>query len=202
MGAGCTAGEQTVYQTKQAEGDNTIGMTEEKKRFLDGQEDMAKENAKAVLRTSQGDITVEFYADESPVTVNNFLNLAASGFYNNTTFHRVIPDFMIQGGDPNSRNLDRATHGTGGPGYKFADEMNAHPIVRGSLAMANAGANTNGSQFFIVTATATPWLDGKHTNFGRVVAGMEVVDAIEAVAGDERDNPLTPVLIESIELIK
>lgn len=154
----------------------------------------------AVLHTSKGDITVEFYADASPFTVNNFLNLANIGFYDNTKFHRVIKDFMIQAGDPNSKEADTSVYGTGGPGYRFADEFNNLPLVRGSLAMANSGPNTNGSQFFIVTADATSWLDGKHTNFGKVVEGMEIVDAIEASATGERDIPVEPIVITSIEL--
>lgn len=165
-------------------------------------EDLTKQYNAAILKTNKGDMTVRFYAEESPVTVNNFLNLAKDGFYNGITFHRVIKDFMIQGGDPNSKNDDRSLHGTGGPGYKFGDEFNTKPLVRGSLAMANSGPNTNGSQFFIVTAEATPWLDGRHTNFGQITDGMDVVDAIEAVDTDARDNPVDAVVIESIELIK
>jgi peptidyl-prolyl cis-trans isomerase B (cyclophilin B) len=131
------------------------------------------------------------------------MNLAEQGFYNGTSFHRIIKDFMIQGGDPNSKDQDnRITHGTGDPGYKFADEFNNHKLVKGSLAMANSGPNTNGSQFFIVTAESTPWLDGKHTNFGQVVEGMDVIDAIENVSVDQRDNPFEPVIVESIELLK
>jgi cyclophilin family peptidyl-prolyl cis-trans isomerase len=172
-------------------------------RTLPKQEDLATEFTKAKLITTLGDITVEFYAEDSPITVNNFLNLAKDGFYDGTSFHRVISDFMIQGGDPNSKDqTNKASHGTGGPGYKFADEFNQNPLVKGSLAMANSGPNTNGSQFFIVTLDATPWLDGKHTNFGRVVDGVEVVDAIEGVEKDARDNPLESVLIKSIELLK
>jgi peptidyl-prolyl cis-trans isomerase B (cyclophilin B) len=105
----------------------------------------------------------------------------------------VIRDFMIQGGDPQGT-------GTGGPGYTFEDEINPHKVVRGALAMANAGPNTNGSQFFIVTTGAAPWLDGKHTVFGRVTSGMETVDAIEALPTDDHDRPLKPPRIESIEL--
>lgn len=174
----------------------------EKKRILDGQEDLAKEYTKAIMKTNMGDITLEFYGEDSPITVNNFLNLAQDGFYDNTLFHRVIKDFMIQGGDPNTRDEDWSIHGMGGPEYRFADEFNSHKLVRGSLAMANAGANTNGSQFFIVTAPATPWLDGKHTNFGRVISGMDVVEKIEAVEANEKDHPLGDVIINSIELIK
>lgn len=172
-------------------------------KALPNQKNLINEFSRAILKTSLGDISVEFYGDESPITVNNFLNLAQSGFYSDTSFHRVIKDFMIQGGDPKSKNLnDVFSHGTGDPGYKFADEFNSHKLVRGSLAMANSGPNTNGSQFFIVTAGATAWLDGKHTNFGFVTAGLDVLDKIEAVEIGGRDNPLTPIIIESIELVK
>lgn len=156
----------------------------------------------AVIKTNFGDITVKFYADESPVTVNNFLNLAKAGFYDGTKFHRVIKDFMIQGGDPNSKDDDWSNDGTGGPGYQFQDEINGHKLVRGSLAMANSGANTNGSQFFIVTAEDTPWLDGKHTNFGYVVSGMDLVDKIENVEVNENDHPLKDVIVNAVELVK
>ena len=129
--------------------------------------------SKATLHTNAGAIVVEFLDEDAPKTVENFRKLAADGFYDGLGFHRIIPDFMIQGGCPEGT-------GTGGPGYKFADEFNHHKDVRGALAMANAGPNTNGSQFFIVTTDATPWLDGKHTVFGEVIDGMDVVDAIEA----------------------
>lgn len=165
-------------------------------------EDLAKEYKYAVLKTNLGDIEVELYGSDSPKTVNNFLNLAKLGFYDGTKFHRVIKDFMVQGGDPNSKSSDWSTHGTGGPDYRFADEFNQHKLVRGSLAMANAGPNTNGSQFFIVTAPATSWLDGKHTNFGQIVKGMDVVDKIEGVETNQNDHPLNDVVIEKIELKK
>ena len=147
----------------------------------------------AVLNTSEGRIELELYPDEAPKTVANFEKLASDGFYDGLIFHRVIPDFMIQGGCPEGT-------GTGGPGYQFEDEFNEHKVDRGALAMANAGPNTNGSQFFIVTAQATPWLDGKHTVFGRVTSGQDVVDRISMVERDGRDRPLTPVTIESVEL--
>ncbi len=170
-------------------------------RTLPDHKDLAAEFTQAVLKTNQGDIVVEFHTEKSPVTVNNFMNLAQEGFYDGVTFHRVIKDFMIQGGDPLSKNVDdRSQHGTGGPEYRFGDEFNDERIVRGSLAMANAGPATNGSQFFIVTAEATPHLDGRHTNFGFVVDGMDVVDLIENVETDMRDNPVDPVIITSIEL--
>lgn len=156
----------------------------------------------AVIKTSLGDIKVKFYNAESPFTVNNFLNLAKMGFYNETKFHRVIKDFMIQGGDPLSKGDDTMYYGTGGPGYKFKDEINNKKLVAGSLAMANSGPNTNGSQFFIVTLEETPWLDGKHTNFGEVVSGMDVVKKIEAAERNSRDLPLKDIIVKSIELVK
>jgi peptidyl-prolyl cis-trans isomerase B (cyclophilin B) len=147
----------------------------------------------AVLNTNLGRIELELYADQAPKTVENFTKLAADGFYDGLTFHRVIPDFMIQGGCPLGT-------GSGGPGYEFEDEFNEHKVDRGALAMANAGPNTNGSQFFIVTAEAAPWLDGKHTVFGRVTSGQDVVDRISTVERDARDRPLEPVTIDSVEL--
>ena len=157
------------------------------------------------LHTNMGVLTLELYPQDAPKTVTNFINLAKSGFYNGTKFHRVIKDFMIQGGDPNSKDADWSNDGQGGPGYQFADEFNAHKLVRGTLAMANAGPNTNGSQFFIVTALSTPWLDGKHTAFGKVIKGMEVVDKIERVEtnGDQKGNhPLQDMTIQKILLNK
>jgi cyclophilin family peptidyl-prolyl cis-trans isomerase len=165
-------------------------------------ENLAAQYDSAVLKTNFGDITLKFYYQESPVTVNNFMNLAKAGFYNGTKFHRVIKDFMIQGGDPNSKDNDWSNDGQGGPGYKFQDEINTHKLVKGSLAMANSGPNTNGSQFFIVTASSTPWLDGKHTNFGYVSSGLDVVDKIEKVKVNENDHPTEDVIINSVELIK
>jgi len=155
----------------------------------------------AKINTNLGVIEVEFYGDDSPKTVSNFLALAQSSFYNGVGFHRVMKDFMIQGGDPNSKDDDWSNDGRGGPGYKFADEFNSHKLVAGSLAMANSGPNTNGSQFFIVTAVATDWLDGKHTNFGKVISGMEVVRKIEDLPVNGSSHPMTPATIESIELI-
>src|SRR3954467_202597 len=131
----------------------------------------------ATLHTNHGAIGIELFDDDAPKTVDNFLKLSRDGFYNGVVFHRVIPDFMIQGGDPTGT-------GTGGPGYQFEDEFNDHKVERGALAMANAGPNTNGSQFFIVTTEAAPWLDGKHTVFGRVTDGMDVVDTISAAETD------------------
>jgi peptidyl-prolyl cis-trans isomerase B (cyclophilin B) len=145
----------------------------------------------ATLQTIHGPIAIELFPGEAPKTVENFAKLARDGFYDGVVFHRVIPDFMVQGGDPTGT-------GTGGPGYTFEDEFNEHKVERGALAMANAGPNTNGSQFFIVTADACPWLDGKHTVFGRVTSGMDVVDAISQVATDARDKPRDDVVIESV----
>ena len=150
-------------------------------------------NPTATIETSQGTIQLELFADDAPETVANFTRLAGEGYYDGLVFHRVIPDFMIQGGDPTGT-------GTGGPGYTFEDEFNNHPVVRGALAMANAGPNTNGSQFFIVTAEATPWLDGKHTAFGQVTSGMDVVDAIESVETDRSDRPVEDVRMESVKV--
>lgn len=166
------------------------------------QEDLTKKYSQALIKTSMGDFQVKFYTIDSPVTVNNFLNLAQAGFYNGTKFHRVIADFMIQGGDPLSKGADTSVYGTGGPDYRFNDEFNNHKLVLGSLAMANSGPNTNGSQFFVVTASETPWLDGRHTNFGEVVSGLDVVQKIGAVATGVNDRPLQDVVINSIELLK
>ena len=145
------------------------------------------------MQTSEGAIELELFPDEAPKTVENFTKLASDGYYDGLTFHRVIPDFMIQGGCPRG-------DGTGGPGYTFEDEFNDHPVARGYLAMANSGPDTNGSQFFIVTADACPWLDGKHTVFGRITSGQDVADAISQVERDDRDRPLEPVLLESVQL--
>jgi cyclophilin family peptidyl-prolyl cis-trans isomerase len=154
---------------------------------------------KAVIKTSMGDITVKLYNTDAPKTVANFTKLAKEGFYDGVRFHRVIKDFMIQGGDPLSKDDTKmAAWGTGGPGYQFEDEINPHKLVRGSLAMANAGPGTNGSQFFIVTADATSWLDGKHTNFGEVILGMDIVEKINDVKTGTADRPVTPVTITSI----
>jgi peptidyl-prolyl cis-trans isomerase B (cyclophilin B) len=146
------------------------------------------------LNTTEGPITIQFFDEDAPKTVSNFKELAGQGFYDGLIFHRVIKDFMIQGGCPQGT-------GTGGPGYTFEDEINPHKIERGKLAMANAGPNTNGSQFFIVTIDAAPWLDGKHTVFGEVTEGMDVVDKIEGTDTDGRDKPVNDIRIESVELI-
>ena len=160
----------------------------------------AQTNQTVVLKTNFGDIVLELFTADAPKTVENFVKLSKSGFYNGTKFHRVIKGFMIQGGDPNSKDDDWSDDGMGGPGYKFEDEINSNKLVRGTLAMANAGANTNGSQFFIVTTEATPWLDGKHTAFGKVLNGMDIVDKIESVKVNENDHPTDDVIVNSIEI--
>jgi cyclophilin family peptidyl-prolyl cis-trans isomerase len=147
----------------------------------------------AALRTTEGVIVLELFDKDAPETVENFRKLAADGFYDGLTFHRIIKDFMVQAGCP-------AGNGTGGPGYEFDDEINDHKLVRGSLAMANAGPDTNGSQFFIVTADETPWLDGKHTVFGKVTDGGDVLERLNEVPTAGADKPLTPVYISSIDL--
>jgi peptidyl-prolyl cis-trans isomerase B (cyclophilin B) len=147
----------------------------------------------AVIETTQGTIELELFDEDAPKTVENFVRLASEGYYDGLIFHRVIPDFMVQGGCPQGT-------GTGGPGYTFEDEINDHKIVRGTLAMANAGPNTNGSQFFIVTADATPWLDGRHTAFGQVTSGMDVIDRIEGVDTDGRDRPRDDVRMERVSV--
>ena len=147
----------------------------------------------ATMQTNHGSIELELFDDDAPKTVQNFVKLAQDGFYDGVIFHRVIQDFMIQGGDPTGT-------GSGGPGYQFEDEFNDRKVVRGALAMANAGPNTNGSQFFIVTTGEAPWLDGRHTVFGQVTSGMEAVDSIEAAETDARDKPAQDAVIERIEL--
>ena len=149
--------------------------------------------SRATLHTNAGPIAVELFDEDAPKTVENFRKLSGDGFYDGLIFHRVIPDFMIQGGCPEGT-------GTGGPGYTFEDEFNDHKIVRGALAMANAGPNTNGSQFFIVTTAEAPWLDGKHTVFGEVTDGMDTVEAIEAIPTAAGDRPVEPQVIERVEL--
>jgi cyclophilin family peptidyl-prolyl cis-trans isomerase len=147
----------------------------------------------ATIETNRGAIEVELHDADAPKTVENFVKLSRDGFYDGVVFHRVIPDFMIQGGDPTGT-------GMGGPGYQFEDEFNQHQVVRGALAMANSGPNTNGSQFFIVTADACPWLDGAHTVFGRVTGGMDVVDAIGNADTDTQDRPLDEIRIETVRV--
>ena len=145
------------------------------------------------MKTTEGDIVLELFDDAAPKTVANFTKLSEQGFYDGLLFHRIIPDFMVQGGCPQGT-------GTGGPGYTFEDEFNDHKVARGALAMANAGPNTNGSQFFIVTADACPWLDGKHTVFGQVTDGMDVVDRLNGAQTDSGDRPVEPLGIATVEL--
>ena len=149
--------------------------------------------SKAKINTTQGTIALDLFDEDAPKTVENFRKLASDHFYDGIIFHRVIRDFMVQSGCPEGT-------GTGGPGYTFEDEINDHKVVRGALAMANAGPDTNGSQFFIVTVDSAPWLDGKHTVFGQVTAGMDAVDAIEGLPTGANDRPLDPPSIESVEL--
>src|SRR5215211_5221012 len=149
--------------------------------------------SQATMHTNHGAIALQLFDEEAPKTVDNFLRLSHEGYYDGLTFHRVIPGFMIQGGCPEGT-------GTGGPGYEFEDEINEHKVVRGALAMANAGPNTNGSQFFIVTTDAAPWLDGKHTVFGRVADGMDAVDAIEGLETGAQDRPIEDAKIERVEV--
>ena len=147
----------------------------------------------ATMKTSLGDIKVKLFAKDAPKTVNNFVHLAEKGFYNKTIFHRVIKDFMIQGGDPEGT-------GMGGPGYTFEDEINEHKLVKGVLAMANSGPDTNGSQFFIVSADATDWLDGKHTAFGEVTEGSDVALKIDAVETGQNDKPVEDVVLKTLTI--
>jgi len=154
----------------------------------------------AIMHTNKGDIRLKLYLQAAPKTTDNFIKLAKQGFYNGVKFHRVIEDFMIQGGDPKSKDNNWSDDGTGGPGYMFEDEINDYKLTRGKLAMANSGPDTNGSQFFIVTAESTPWLDGKHTVFGEVVGGMEVVGKIESVSVNGNDHPLEDIVINGIDV--
>jgi len=155
----------------------------------------------AIIKTNLGNITIQFYNEDAPKTVANFVKLASTGFYNGIKFHRVIKDFMIQAGDPLTKdNTLKDRWGTGGPGYQFADEINNRKLVKGSLAMANSGPDTNGSQFFIVTTASTPWLDGKHTNFGQVIEGQNIIDLIANTQTAELDRPVNDIIINSIEL--
>jgi peptidyl-prolyl cis-trans isomerase B (cyclophilin B) len=149
--------------------------------------------SQATMSTNHGDISFELFDEDAPKTVDNFRKLARDGFYDGLTFHRIISNFMIQGGCPKGT-------GTGGPGYEFEDEINSHKVVRGALAMANAGPNTNGSQFFIVTVDSAPWLDGKHTVFGKVTGGMDVVDKLESLPTDGRDRPREDARIDKLEV--
>ena len=184
-------------------GNNFYKEFEIKPKTIMEQEKKAAENTTIMMRTSLGDITLKLFDNDAPKTVENFKKLANAGFYNGTKFHRVIKDFMIQGGDPLSKDDGMKTRwGTGGPGYTFADEINARKLVRGVLAMANAGPDTNGSQFFIVTAAATPWLDGYHTAFGEVTIGMEVVSKIESAPTNKAagDKPIQDIVVLEVKI--
>ena len=175
---------------------NTMGI------FPDNYQDFYSQGYNhALIKTNFGDIKVKLYGDLSPNTVNNFLNLAHIGFYDGLKFHRIIDNFMIQGGCPHTKTENEHLYGTGGPNYQFDDEFNNKSLALGSLAMANSGPNTNGSQFFIVTADSAPWLDGVHTNFGEVTEGLEVVKTIENLDTNVNNLPLEPVVIEEIEII-
>lgn len=158
------------------------------------------DNITATLKTSMGDIVIKFFPKDAPMTVNNFIQLAQQGFYDGDRFHRVIKGFMIQTGDPNSKDENFDNDGLGGPGYEFQDEINSHKLVRGAVAMANAGPDTNGSQFFIVTAQSTPWLDGHHTVFGEVVSGMDVIDKIESTTTNANDHPTSNITITKVTI--
>lgn len=189
--AGCTK--------KQDNKDNIINDKKANISDLTGNNEI--KNSMVQINTNMGTIELELFKKDAPNTVDNFIKLAKSGFYNGTKFHRVMEGFMIQGGDPNSKTDNKDDWGYGGPGYKFDDEINGHLLQQGTLAMANSGVNTNGSQFFIVTANATPWLDGKHTAFGKVVSGLDIVMNIEKVKTDEYDRPLSDVVVESIVVL-
>ena len=172
---------------------------------MQGEKNVAKDLAAktnlangVIIKTNVGEIELSLLPDKAPLTVANFVKLSEADFYNGILFHRVIKDFMIQGGDPLSKESNWSLHGTGGPGYSFKDEINDEKLVRGVIAMANAGPNTNGSQFFIVTAEETPWLDGKHTVFGKVVKGMDVVDKISMAQVNEQSHPLNDIVIQQI----
>lgn len=168
-----------------------------------GAQTQNKENSIALIKTNFGEIKLKLFDKDAPLTVQNFIKLSKSGFYNGVKFHRIIKGFMIQSGDPNSKDADWADDGRGGPGYSFPDEINSRKIVKGTLAMANSGPNTNGSQFFILTGDSAPWLDGKHTVFGEVILGMDIVLKIENAPtnGDAQGNhPLQDIIINTIEM--
>ena len=156
----------------------------------------------AIMKTTFGDIKIQLFEEATPKTVENFITLAEQDFYDGTIFHRVIPDFMIQGGDPLTRESrdNVSLHGTGGPGYKFGDEINDHKNVRGAISMANSGPNTNGSQFFLITTASTPWLDGKHAVFGEVIEGLDILDRIEKVKTEGADHPVEDIEILDVEI--
>lgn len=184
------------YKPFEKKSKSTAQSTKDIKRNYEKAPEMTIDKNKeyiATFKTNKGDFKAKLFASDSPKTVNNFVFLAKNNFYNGLTFHRIIKDFMIQGGDPKG-------DGGGGPGYKFEDEFNSHKLVRGSLAMANRGPNTNGSQFFIVTKDKTDWLDGKHTNFGEIISGLDKVMAISELPTGEDEKPKDQVIISSIEI--
>ncbi len=204
MGAGCKKPEPpSASQTSQTDSysiSNQEPAAPKPAPIANSMNEASKEGPVVVMKTSMGDITLQLFEAAAPKTVKNFVDLAKKDFYDGVQFHRVIRDFMIQGGDPLSKSQPEnfRLHGTGGPGYTFEDEINAFKLVRGRLAMANAGPDTNGSQFFIVTTAETPWLDGRHTVFGEVISGMDVVDRIEGVKTAAQDHPAEPVTITDI----
>lgn len=202
LAAGCTNTQTQETTTPPVDQSKVNVELEQSLQKIDDSAVTVKEDQMVVLKTNQGDIKIKFYTKDAPKTVENFLKLAKANFYDGVKFHRVIKDFMIQTGDPNSKDNDWSDDGMGGPGYTFADEINSHKLVLGSVAMANSGPNTNGSQFFIVTAESTPWLDGLHTNFGEVVEGMDVVKKIEAIQTGVNDHPKTDMIIEDVEIVE
>ena len=199
LGTACAKKEESAFsQKEQTPAPNPISVIEPEKPMATTTPEREQEKTIVTLQTSKGNIKLELWPQDAPKTAANFVKLAEAGFYEGTTFHRVIPDFMIQGGDPLSKDDNPVNDGTGGPGYMFEDEINSRKLVRGSLAMANAGPDTNGSQFFIVTADAAPWLDGKHAVFGQVLDGMDVVTAIAGAERDSRDRPLKNITVNKI----
>lgn len=188
---------ETEKQEKQAE---KITKTDEQKNGSDINNINSGQNT-AIIKTNFGDIKLKLFNSDAPKTTENFVKLSKLSFYNGVKFHRVIKGFMIQGGDPKSKDNNFADDGTGGPGYSFEDEINSHKIVNGVIAMANSGPNTNGSQFFIVTTDAAPWLDGKHTVFGKVIEGIDIISEIENVKTNANDHPVQDIVIKTIEII-
>ena len=186
----------------QVKNENKQPIIENKNTQSDNSNTKINKNMTITMKTNMGDIEIKLNSERTPNTVANFVKLAEARFYNGTRFHRVIKDFMIQGGDPLSKDVAKKNYwGTGGPDYKFADEFLVDDnMVEGDLAMANSGPNTNGSQFFIVTATATPWLNGKHTIFGKVTKGMDIVKKIEDTKVDGGDKPLTDMIVNSVSI--
>ena len=166
-------------------------------------EDIMKERSIIEFETSKGKITIELFSDLSPNTASKIVKYTKEGVYDNTLFHRVIKDFMIQGGDPNTKDPSKSSlYGTGDAGEKFDDEINDETLVKGSFAMANSGPDTNGSQFFIVTADSTPWLDGAHTNAGKVIGGLDIAESISNVQTGVQDRPVEDVKIISAKVVK